>query len=104
MLKMTEEELRELLTSWQYEEDAATAYAKRLWANGVRLLSKIANAEKADLAAILAGQEPIALMHNVDASDMIAKAKGECPLTRAKEQASLCYCSRCSSWMQRLSR
>lgn len=74
---MTEEELRELLKSWEYEEEDATAYAQLLSANGVRLLSKIANADKADLAAILAGQEPVAPAHKVAASDMIAKAQSE---------------------------
>lgn len=77
MLKMTEEELQELLKSWDYEEDAPV-FAGRLWASSIRSLRKIANAEKAELAAVLAGgKKRSALQHHVHASNMIALAKGE---------------------------
>lgn len=79
MLKMTEEGLRDLPKSWECEGDA-TVYAERLWASNIRSLHKIANAEKADLAAVLAGgKEHTAPRHHVHASDMIALAKGKRP-------------------------
>lgn len=81
LVKMTEEELRELLKSWNFEEEDATAYAGQLWRRRIRNLDQIADAEKADLAAVLAGgQELIDVMHNVHASNMIAKAARESPL------------------------
>lgn len=78
LLKMTKEELRELLKSWGYEEEAI-AYAERLCADKILKLGQIASAEKADLAAVLAGgEEHVAPRHKVHASHMTAAAKAAC--------------------------
>ena len=65
------------MVAWRYEE----TYAERLWAEEIRNISQIANAEKDDLAAILAGGKPVTHRLKVHASDMIKKAKdaGESP-------------------------
>lgn len=71
VLKMTEEELQGLLRFWDYEEDAI-AYAGRLWASSIRSLRRIANAAKADLAAVLARGKDYTTAQHLNASNIIA--------------------------------
>lgn len=64
------EAFRDLLATLGY-----TDHADRLWGQGVRDISAIANADKDDLAAALAFGETFVPGHKVQASNMIAKAK-----------------------------
>ena len=56
-------------------DDTYEPYAAGMWMLGIRSADMIANANKEDLAKALAHPEPPGLIHQLHASDMIARSR-----------------------------